>query len=228
MLLNMCVRKTDMPRRGGGERGGIRSGHRTTLRAKVIAASFGVAMAGTGVYAATNWVVGVASASSGQARSASNSNLIVSAAAIPAAGGLLYPGATGDVVITIANPNPFPVTITAVQLPTNTTYATGYTTSALTTSQPGCLASTPSAVAWNFATSVSGTSHALTTPLTVGSSGAPNNPLVVTLSNDATMGISAPSACANAYLSMPSLTGITATGGSAVSTTTPATDGWSS
>jgi hypothetical protein len=198
------------------------------LRTAVIAASLGVTMAGAGVYAATNWVVGVASASAGQARSASNANLIISATASPVAGSLLYPGATGDVVVTIANPNPYPVTITAVQLPPDTTDATGYTTSALTTSEPGCLASTPSTVTWNFATSVSGSSHALTTPLTVGASGAPNNPLAVTLTNDATMGASAPLACANASLSMPSFAGITATGGSAVSTTSPAIDGWSS
>jgi len=228
VFLDICFRKTHMPRRGGGERGSIRSGHRATLRTKVFAASLGVTMAGAGVYAATNWVVGVASASSGQARSASNSNLIISATASPAAGNLLYPGVTGDVVVTIANPNPYPVTITAVQLPANTTDATGYTTSALTTPEPGCLVSTPSTVTWNFATSVSGSSHALTTPLTVGASGAPDNPLAVTLTNDATMGASAPLACADAYFSMPSLTGITATGGSAVSTTTPAIDGWSS
>jgi hypothetical protein len=228
VLLDICFRKTDMPRRGGGERGRIRSGHRATLRTKVIAATIGVTMVGAGVYAATNWVVGVASASSGQARSASNSNLVISATASPAAGSLLYPGVTGDVVVTIANPNPYPVTITAVQLPANTTDATGYTTSALSTPEPGCLAGTPSTVTWNFATSVSGSSHALTTPLTVGASGAPNNPLAVTLTNDATMGASAPLACAHAYFSMPSLTGIAATGGSAVSTTTPAIDGWSS
>jgi hypothetical protein len=194
----------------------------------VIAASLGVTMAGAGVYAATNWVVGVASASAGQARSASISNLIISATASPAANNLLYPGATGDVIVTFANPNPYPVTITAVQLPANTSDATGYTTSALSTPEPGCLGSTPSTVAWNFATAVSGSSHALTAPLTVGASGAPNNPLAVTLTNDATMGASAPLACAHAYLSMPSLTGITATGGSAASTTTPALDGWSS
>jgi hypothetical protein len=228
VLLDICFRKTHMPRRGGGERKQIRHGHRATLLAKVIGASLGVAMAGAGVYAATNWVVGVASASSGQARSASNSNLIISAMASPAAGNLLYHGGTGDVVVTIANPNPYPVTITAVQLPANTTDATGYTTSTLTTPEAGCLASEPSTVTWNFATSVSGSSHALTTPLTVGASGAPDNPLAVTLTNDATMGASAPLACAGAYLSMPSLTGITASGGSAVSTTTPAIDGWSS
>jgi hypothetical protein len=198
------------------------------VRATLIAASLGVALAGAGVYGATNWVVGVASASSGQSQSASNSNLIISASAAAAANNLLYPGATGDVVVTISNPNPYPVTITAVQLPSNTTYATGYTTSAFTTVLPGCLASTPSTVTWNFATSASGSSHTLTTPLTVAASGAPNNPLAVTLANDATMGASAPLACANAYLSMPSFIGITATGGSAASTTTPATDGWSS
>jgi hypothetical protein len=188
----------------------------------------GVALAGAGVYAATNWVVGVASASSGQARSASNSNLIISATASPAANNLLYPGATADVVVTIANPNPYPVTITSVQLPSSTTYATGYTTSALATSEQGCLASTPSGVTWSFASTVGGSSHALTTPLTVGASGAPDDPLTVTLANDATMGSSAPMACANVYLSMPPFSGITATGGSADSTTTPATDGWSS
>ena len=54
---------------------------------------------------------------------------------VPAAGNVLYPGGSGDVVLTISNPNPYPVTVTAVNLPTNTTYATGYTTSALTTTQ---------------------------------------------------------------------------------------------
>ena len=228
MFLGISFRKNHMPRRGSGDRVGIRSGQHATLRLKVIAAILGVTMAGAGAYAATNWVVGVASASSGQARSASSANLIISAAASPAAGNLLYPGAAGDVVAAITNPNPYPVTITAVQLPANTTDATGYTTSALTTSEPGCLASTPSAVTWNFATPVSGSSHALTTPLTVGASGAPNNPLVVTFTDGATMGASAPLACAGAYLSMPSLVGITASGGSALSTTTPITDGWSS
>jgi hypothetical protein len=198
------------------------------VRAKVVAASLGVAMAGAGVYAATNWVVGVASASSGQARSASNSNLIISATASPAANDLLYPGATGDVVVTIANPNPYPVTITAVQLPSNTASATGYTTNALATSEPGCIAATPSTVTWNFATPVSGSSHVLAAPLTVAASGAPNNPLAVTFTDDAAMGSSAPLACAGAYFSMPSFMGITATGGSAAPTTTPATDGWSS
>ena len=113
-------------------------------------------------------------------------------------------------------------------MPTNTTYATGYTTNALTTTQTGCLASTPSDVIWNYSTATSGSSHALTSAVTVGASGAANNPLVVTLTNDASMTAAAPAACANTYFSLPSLTGVTATGGSATSTTTPATDSWTS
>ncbi len=145
-----------------------------------------------------------------------------------AATNLLYPGGTGDVVVSISNPNPFPVTITAVQLPANTSYATGYTTSALTTTQTGCLAATPSAVTWNFSTATSGTTHTLTTGLTVGASGQSNNPLAVTLTNDASMATTSPAACANTYFSMPSLIGVTATGGAATSTTSPATDSWTS
>ena len=131
-------------------------------------------------------------------------------------------------VVTIANPNPYPVTISAVQLPANTVYATGYTTSALTTTQTGCLAATPSGVTWNFATGTSGTTHTLTSALTVGASGQSNNPLVVTLTNDASMATTTPAACANTYFSLPSFTGVTATGGAATSTTSPATDAWTS
>jgi hypothetical protein len=119
------------------------------------------------------------------------------------------------------------VTITAVQLPTNTTYAGGFSNSALSTAQTGCSATT-SDVIWNYSTATSGSSHTLTTALTVGASGASNNPLVVTLTNDASMTAAAPAACVNTYFSMPSLTGVTATGGSGASTTTPATDAWTS
>jgi hypothetical protein len=120
------------------------------------------------------------------------------------------------------------VTITAVQLPISSTYATGYTTSALTTTQTGCLAATPSGVGWNFSNGTSGSSHTLTTPLTVGASGQANNPLVVTLTNTATMASTSPAACASSFFSMPSLTGVTASGGAAASTTSPATSGWTS
>lgn len=194
----------------------------------IVAAVAGATLATTGAWAATNWLVGLAGGSSGEGQSATIQNLSITAVAAPAASNLLYPGGTGDVVVTISNPNPYPVTITAVQLPTNTTYATGYTSSALTTTQAGCLAATPSGVTWNFATAVSGSSHTLTTPLTVAASGQANNPLTVTFSNDAAMATTSPLACANTFFSMPSLTGITASGGAATATTSPATSAWTS
>src|SRR5207253_8579206 len=195
---------------------------------RFLAALFGTAAVAAGTYAATNWAVGLNGGSSGEAQSANVTNLSISAVASPAASNLLYPASSGDVVVSISNPNPFPVTITAVNLPTNTTYATGYTTSALSTTQSGCLAATPSGVTWNFATGSSGSSHTLTTPLVVAAGGQSDNPLLVTLTNDASMASSAPAACESTYFSMPSFTGVTATGGAATSTSSPATDGWTS
>jgi hypothetical protein len=198
---------------------------RWSRRAKVLSAVGGSLLVAVGAYAATNWVVGLNAGSSGEGQSASISNLTITAVATPAAGNLLYPGGSGDVVVTIANPNSFPVTISAVNLPTSSVQAGGFTTSALTTAVSLC-STTTSAVTWNFATGTSGSSHNLTTNLTVGASGAANNPLVVTLTNDALMASTSPAACAGTYFSMPALTGVTATGGSATSTTSPATDAW--
>jgi hypothetical protein len=204
-------------------------GRKFSWLTKGISITLGMVVAGAGAYAATNWVVGLASNSSGEAQSATLGKLTITAVSSPAAGDLLDPGDSGDVVISITNANPYPVTISAVQLPTNTTFASGFTSSALTTTQSGCLSTTPSGVTWNFSTSTSGSSHTLTTPLTVAASGKANNPLVVTLGDDAFMSASAPLACANTFFSMPSLTGITATGGgTGTATTSPATDGWSS
>jgi hypothetical protein len=194
---------------------------------KVVSAVCGCLLVAAGAYAATNWVVGLNSGSSGEGQSATIANLSITAVSTPSPGNLLFPGGSGDVVVTIANTNSFPVTITAVNLPANTVQAGGFTSNTLLTAQTGC-STTTSAVTWNFATSTSGTSHTLTTPLTVGASGAANNPLVVTLTNDALMATTSPAACANTFFSMPSLTGITATGGAATSTTSPATDAWTS
>ena len=112
-----------------------RSRVRWTRKAKIVSAAAGVLLAGGGAYAATNWTVGLAGGSSGEGQSATVSNLTIAAVASPAASNVLYPGGSGDVVLTISNPNAFPVTVTGVNLPTNTTYATGYTTSALATTQ---------------------------------------------------------------------------------------------
>jgi hypothetical protein len=194
-----------------------------TMLSKIVAAIVGTAMVGGGAYAATNWVVGLNTGSSGESQSATIANLTISAVASPAATNLLYPGANGDVVATITNPNAYPVTITAVNLPVNTLFASGFTTSGLGTAQTGCSSST-SDVIWNFATGTSGSVHTLTTPLTVAGSGS----LTVTFTNDASMTAAAPLACAATFFSMPSLTNVAATGGAATATTSPATDAWTS
>lgn len=196
---------------------------RWSLRGKVVSATIGVVMAGATAYAATNWFVGLNAGSSAEGQSASITNLTISAVATPVAGNLLYPGANGDVVLKISNPNAFPVTLTAVQLPANTAFAAGYSDSVLGTPNSGCTASN-SGVFWNYATSTSGSSHTLTSPLTV----AANGTLTVTMTNAASMSTSAPAACAGTYFSMPSLTGVSATGGAATATTGPATDSWTS
>ena len=198
-----------------------------SARMKIVSAVAGSLLVAVGAYAATNWVVGLNAGSSGEGQSATIANLTITAVATPSPANLLFPGNAGDAVITIANPNPYPVTITSVNLPTSAIQAGGFTTSALSTAQTGCSTST-SGVTWNFATGTSGSAHALTTALTVGASGQANNPLVVTLTNDALMATASPAACANTFFSMPSLTGVTATGGSATSTVSPATDAWTS
>lgn len=201
---------------------------RWTRRARIATGAASVVLtAALGAYA-TNWIVGLSAGSNGQAQSATISNLTITATATPSPGNALYPGGSGDVVVTISNPNKFPVTITAVNLPTNTTYAAGYSDSGLATAVTGCNATTnASYVTWTGSTSTSGSSHTLTTPLVVAASGQANNPLTVTFTNQAAMGASAPLACAGIYFSMPSFTGIAASGGAATATATPATDTWS-
>lgn len=197
-------------------------------RTKVLAALLGALLAGTATVAATNWVVGLDAGSQGQARGASITNLTINASASPAVTGTLYPGGNGDVVISISNPNDFPVTLTAVALPTSSTYATAYSDSGLSSPVGAGCDGSSSLVSWRYATGSSGSSHTLTTPLTVGASGEANNPLVVTLSNVASMGTNSPLACAGVHFSMPSFTGVTATGGATASTTSPATSSWTS
>jgi hypothetical protein len=167
--------------------------------------------------------VGLNAGSSGEGQSASIANLTITAVASPVATNLLYPGSNGDVVATITNPNPYAVTVTGVDLPTNVTYASGFTTSALSTAQTGC-SNTTSDVIWNYSTGTTGSAHTFTTPLIVGASAS----LTVTFTNDASMTASTPAACANTYFQMPALTGVAATGGTGTATTSPATDAWTS
>jgi hypothetical protein len=197
---------------------------RTVLIVTIASALF----AGGLAIAASNWIVGLQNGSSGEAQSGAVTNLTITAVATPAATNLLYPGGNGDVVVTISNPNPFPVTLTGVSLPTNTTYAGGFTTSALSTAQTGCAAATPSGVSWNFSTATSGSAHTLTTALVIGASGNANNPLTVTFTNDASMALTAPSACQSTFFSMPSLITVAATAGGGTLTTSPVVDAWTS
>jgi hypothetical protein len=203
---------------------------RWSRRTRISAGILGAVMAGGVAFAVTNWVVGLNSGSSGEGQSGTVSNLTITAVASPSAGNLLFPGGNGDVVVTIANPNNYPVTVTGVDLPTNATYATGYTTNnvATGTTQTGCLAATPSDVIWNFSTATTGSVHTLTTAVTVGANAQANNPLTVTMTNDASMTLAAPAACENTFFSMPALTGVVATGGAATASTSPATDSWTS
>ncbi|HEY1761343.1 MAG TPA: hypothetical protein VGG17_02010 [Acidimicrobiales bacterium] len=194
---------------------------------KIISVTAGMVFAGGAAYGATTWIVALSAGSSGEGQAATVQNLTITSVATPLPSAELYPGGAGDVVVTISNPNPYAVTLTGVNLPTTTTYATGYTTSSLSTAQSGCTSST-SDVSWSFATSSSGSAHTLTTSLVIGPSGNANNPLTVTLSSDASMTSSAPAACEGAFFAMPSLTGIAASGGPGTATSTPAVDGWTS
>jgi hypothetical protein len=190
--------------------------------ARAAAVAVGVVVAGTGAYAATNWVVGLDSNSSGEGQSAAIANLTITAVASPVATNLMYPGSNGDVVATITNPNPYPVTVTGVDLPTNATYASGFTTSALSTAQTGC-SNTTSDVIWNWS-GATNSPHTFTNALVVAASGS----LTVTFTNDASMTSAAPAACANTYFQMPSLTGVIATAGGGTATSSPTTDAWTS
>jgi len=196
---------------------------RRTRRRRIAALAIAGVLTAVGAIAATNWIVGLNGGSSGEGQSAAVSNIAITAVASPAASNLMYPGANGDVVATITNSNSIPVTITAVNLPTNTTYAAGFTTSALSAAQTGCSSAT-SDVIWNYSTGTSGSSHTLTTALTVAAGGT----LTVTFTNDASMTVAAPAACQNTWFSMSSLTGVTATAGAATATPSPATDAWTS
>lgn len=192
-------------------------------RSRIIALIVGLLMLCCAAVA-TNWVVGLNGGSSGEAASGTITNLTITATAIPAPANVLYPSGTGDVVISINNPNDFPVQITQVNLPSNATYAAAYSNSSLTTAVAGCTAATPSGVTWNFATAATGSAHVLTTPLVVGA----KSTLIVTLTNDAVMAASAPTACAGVYFAMPSFTGVVASAGGSPVTTSPATDAWTS
>ncbi len=133
----------------------------------------------------------------------------------------IYPGGSGDVAVAIANRNDVAVRVTAVDLPSETTYATGYTSSARTTRRAGCSATT-SDVVWTGSTHAVGTVQPLATPLVIGA----HETAIVTIRDGAYMKMSAPAACEGTYFSMPELIGIGARTDAHAPTAIPATDSW--
>src|SRR5258708_16458041 len=90
---------------------------RSRSRIRLFAAFAGAILVAGVAYSATNWAVGLSGGSSAEGQGASVSNISISAVASPAAANLLYPGGRGDIVVSISNPNPFPVPITPRGLP---------------------------------------------------------------------------------------------------------------
>lgn len=197
---------------------------------KAAAAAIVLAFIGATAYGVDTWLVGLNSGSSGQSKIGAVGNVTITAVATPTASNLLYPHGAGDVVAKITNPNNFPITITKVKLPKSTAFAVGYTTSSLTTPTSGCGASaTGSDVSWHYSSTATGSIHTLHTPVTVAASGQSGDPLTVVFTDDAYMGTTASTTCQNSYVKMPSLTGITATGGGAGTPgSSPFTDRWTS
>lgn len=212
----MAVKAIQLPRARGHKR-----------RAMPIVALFlGTVLAGSAAYAVTQWVVSLGAGSSGQAKGAVVTNITITAVASPSPTNVLYPHGTGDVVLKITNPNHFPVTISALKVPSTTTYAAGYGTSGLGSSVSACGASASgSDVYWHYSTSSTSTTHTLSSPLTVAASGNSGDPLTVTLTGGASMGTGASATCEGKYFKMPSLKGVTAYGGGNVTpNSSPATD----
>jgi hypothetical protein len=197
---------------------------------RILAVGGGAVLAGTAAYAVTNWAVSLGTGSNGLAKGASVTNITITAVATPAPTHLLYPDGPGDVVLKITNPNHFPVTITNVKLPTTSTYATGYSTSGLSTTVSGCTgSSTGSDVYWRYASTTTASTHVLTSAITVAASGGSADPLTVTLTKDAFMGTTSSTTCEGKYFKMPSFKGITAYGGgSGTPATGSITDSWTS
>jgi hypothetical protein len=133
----------------------------------------------------------------------------------------IYPGGTGDAAVSIANHSGVTVRVTAVDLPADTTYAAGYTTSARTAPRPGCSAAT-SEVIWNGSTSVRGSVHQLARPLVIGA----HRTAIVTLANGVLMKATAPAACEGTYFAMPALAGIAARIDPRAKPVTPTVDTW--
>jgi hypothetical protein len=89
--------------------------HRAPMsrRSKILAGVVGAMMTAGIAAAASNWAVGLTAGSTASAQAASITNLtITQVTPVATLTNQLYPAGSGDVMLTISNPNPFPVTIT--------------------------------------------------------------------------------------------------------------------
>ncbi len=173
---------------------------------------------GAMVIAGVAWVAGPGTGAPGHA----GPRVLVSITAAGVSGvRAIYPGGTGDVVVAIANPNTVSVRVTALDLPSDTTYATGFTNSAHTTRRAGCSAAT-SGVVWTGSARARAISARLTIPVVVGAHHTVN----VTLAHSVYMKSTAPAACEATYFMMPRLMGVGARTDAHARTSAPAVDTW--
>lgn len=117
----------------------------------------------------------------------------------------LYPGGSGDVIITISNPNPFNVSVTQLSLPV--TPATAYSNSGLSTLNSTCNTNgtggmTP--VTWAYSTKT------LSGVVIAAKSGGTAGTLTLTLTGGAAMSSSADTSCQGAFFQMANVTSVTA------------------
>jgi hypothetical protein len=197
VLTGRTSRSVSRPR-GGSRWRSVRTAARVLLA--------GAAASGIG-FAAGNML-----SPSGSGETPTIGDLTVSADFAPAAPQVLFPHGAVDVVVNISNPNTYPVTITKMELPRATTFATGYATADLRVPVPACGPSaTGSDVTWHWAAATRRSSRVLARGLVIAATGQIGDPLAVTLLAAAVMGTTSSPTCEGAYLLMPRLVGLTAT-----------------
>ena len=154
--------------------------NRHRLRAAVVTLSTAIAVIFGGSFAVAAWTSTGSGTATGKAGSALNpTTTVVAGSAITS--GLLYPGLSGDVKITVNNPNPYPVRVTNIN-GTGAVTASGGTGTCTTT----------------------GVTFTNTT-LSSGNAIAANASATFTLTDAANMSTSSQDGCQNAVFTIPVL-----------------------
>jgi hypothetical protein len=146
-----------------------------------------------------------ASNGAGSASSGSALALTLSPASVNA--NVLYPNATGDVVLTISNRNSFAVSLTQLTLPA--TAAASFTDAALTTSNAAC-DSGGTGVTWAYAT------KSLAGVIVAKKVGATNGTLTLTLTGGAAMSNVSDNNCQDSFFRLPNVSSVTADSSTAI------------